>query len=324
MIQDIDEDIYNAVLSSFADDTRLMKALASQNDVQLLQNDLNSVYKWSEINNMQLNGLKFEHNGKNEELKPYSVYYSDTRDQIETKSQVKDFGVTLDVDMSFNQHIKNQINKVKSISSWIFRTFKTRDKDVMLTLWKSLAIPHLDYCSQLWSPSKRCLIQELELLQKSFLNGIPSLSHLNYWEKLNQLKIYSLGRRRDRYRIIYTWCILEVEDIAPNFNYNDEADDVHSYTNQRLGRKCNLKAINVKHKNIWRGCLSQEAPRLFNALPKSLRNLTNCTKQTFKQHLDQFLSTLPDELLLPNYFNFRRADSNSTTVMVNHRIQRIG
>eukprot|EP00111_Clytia_hemisphaerica_P007282 TCONS_00021157-protein len=142
--------------------------------------------------------------------------------------------------MSYNQHIKNQINKVKSISSWIFRTFKTRDKDVMLTLWKSLAIPHLDYCSQLWSPSKRCLIQELELLQKSLLNGIPSLSHLNYWEKLNQLKIYSLERRRDRYRIIYTWCILE--DIAPNFNYNDEADGVHSYTNQRLGRKCNLKA----------------------------------------------------------------------------------
>ena len=324
MIQDIDEEIYHAVLSSFADDTRLMKELSSQDDVQLLQNDLNSVYKWSEINNMPLNGLKFEHMlyGKNEELKPYSVYYSDTQDQIETKSQVKDLGVTLDVDMSYNQHIQNQINKVKSISSWIFRTFKTRDTDVMLTLWKSLAIPHLDYCSQLWSPSKRCLIQQLEQLQKSFLNGIPSLNHLNYWEKLNQLKIYSLERRRDRYRIIYTWCILE--NIAPNFNYNDEAGGMHSYTNQRLGRKCNLKAVNVKHRNIWRDCLSQEGPRLFNALPKSLRNLTNCTKQTFKQHLDQFLKTLPDEPLLPNYFNFRRADSNSVSVMVNHRIQRIG
>ena len=52
---------------------------------------------------MPLNGLKFEHMlyGKNEELKPYSVYYSDTQDQIETKSQVKDLGVTLDVDMSY-------------------------------------------------------------------------------------------------------------------------------------------------------------------------------------------------------------------------------
>ena len=62
---------------------------------------------------MPLNGLKFEHMlyGKNEEINPYSVYYSDTQDQIETKSQVKDLGVTLDVDMSYNQHIQNQINK---------------------------------------------------------------------------------------------------------------------------------------------------------------------------------------------------------------------
>eukprot|EP00111_Clytia_hemisphaerica_P004461 TCONS_00012762-protein len=84
------------------------------------------VYKWSEINNMQLNGLKFEHMryGKNEELKPNSVYYSDTHDQIETKNKVKDLGVTLDVD-SYSQHIQNQISKVKGISS--FRTFKTRN-----------------------------------------------------------------------------------------------------------------------------------------------------------------------------------------------------
>ena len=45
MIQDIDEEIYHAVLSSFADDTRLMKELSSQDDVQLLQNDLNSVVR---------------------------------------------------------------------------------------------------------------------------------------------------------------------------------------------------------------------------------------------------------------------------------------
>ena len=270
MIQDIDEEIYHAVLSSFADDTRLMKEVSSQNDVQLLQNDLHSVYNWSDTNNMQLNGLKFEHMcyGKNEELKSQSVYFSDTQNPIETKNQVKDLGVTLDVDMTYDQHIQNQINKVKAISSWIYRTFKTRDPDVMLTLWKSLAIPHLDYCSQLWSPSKRCSIQQLENLQKSFLNGIPSMKHLNYWEKLKKLKIYSLERRRERYRVIYTWCILE--NIVPNFNYNNEQGGVHSYTNQRLGRKCHLKAVNVRHKNVWRDCLSQEGPRLFNVLPKSI------------------------------------------------------
>ena len=91
MIQDIDEDIYHAVLSSFADDTRLMKDVSSQHDVQFLQNDLDSVYKWSDINNMQLNGLKFEHMcyGKNEELKSQSIYFSDSTHTAKLKPKTK-------------------------------------------------------------------------------------------------------------------------------------------------------------------------------------------------------------------------------------------
>ena len=132
--------------------------------------------------------------------------------------------------MTYDQHIQNQIEKVKNINAWIYRTFKTRDRCVMLTLWKSLVIPHLDYCSQLWSPSKRYLIQQLESLQKSFLNGLPSLRHLNYWEKLQEVNLYSLERRRERYRILYTWNILEGN--VPNFNYADRKGGIFGYTNQ--------------------------------------------------------------------------------------------
>ena len=154
MIHDIDEEVYHSVLSSFADDTRLMKDISNISDVQRLQNDLDAVYKWTESNNMALNGLKFEHikYGKNQNQKEHSTYLSDTNNQIEAKSQVKDLGVVMDNNMNYAQHIQGQIEKVKGISAWIYRTFRTRDAHVMLTIWKSLAIPHLDYCSQLWSP----------------------------------------------------------------------------------------------------------------------------------------------------------------------------
>ena len=233
--------------------------------------------------------------GKNEELKEQSNYCSDTGSPIETKSMVKDLGITLDVNTTYDKHIENQIDKVRSISSWIYRTFQTRDASVMLTLWKTLAVPHIDYCSQLWSPSKRYLIQQLETLQKSFLNGIPALRDLNYWEKLKTLKLYSLERRRERYRIIYTWNILEKN--VPNFNYSDIKGGIFSYQSQRLGPKCHLKDVNVKHKNIWKCSLSEQGPRLFNSLPRYIRDLTNCSKEHFKKQLDQrldhFLSTLP-------------------------------
>ena len=213
---------------------------------------------------------------------------------------------------------KVSISKVNSISAWITRVFTSRDPSVMLTLWKSLVLPHLDYCSQLWAPAKRGDIQKLEMLQKSFLRKINGVKHLNYWEQLKHLKLYSLERRRERYRILYTWYI--IEGIVPNFN-NNNGGGITYYINQRLGRKCHLKAVNSgPNKRIWRGSLSEEGPKLFNVLPKNLRNMTKCTKDYFKKNLDQFLSHIPDEPLVQNYVTMRRADSNSLVDMVKLRI----
>ena len=80
----------------------------------------------------------------------------------------------------------------------------------MLTLWKSLVLPILDYCSQLWSPSNKGLIQQIESIQQSFTRkiAIGNLTN-NYWDRLSHLKLYSLQRRRERYAIIYVWKILE-------------------------------------------------------------------------------------------------------------------
>ena len=95
MISDIDEKIKHSILSSFADDTRLMKAISCAADVSLLQDDLDIVYDWTSINNMELNGKKFEHiaYGKNEQLTGHSVYKSNVQQPIEIKSAVKDIGI---------------------------------------------------------------------------------------------------------------------------------------------------------------------------------------------------------------------------------------
>ena len=209
-------------------------------------------------NNISLNGSKFKHlpYGKNHQLRSHSTYHSDTGGVIQSKEAVKDLGVLLSSDLTYNSHIQMIVDRVKGISSWIYQTFKTRDQSIMLTLWKSLVIPHLDYCSQLWSPSKRFLMKDLEGLQKSFLKGVALPQNLNYWEKLKYLNLYSLERRRERYQIIYTWCI--IEGLVPNFNYEDGKGGIYSYINQQLGRKCHLKSVNMKHRNIWKGCLSDK------------------------------------------------------------------
>ena len=52
-------------------------------------------------------------------------------------------------------------------------------------------------------------------------------------------------------------------------------------------------------------------PRLFNVLPVNIRNISGCTVETFKLHLDRFLATVPDEPQVRGYTAMRRAEPNS-------------
>ena len=191
-----------------------------------MQHDLNKIFNWTIKNNMTLNNCKFEHlkYGKDNGTKIFSKYITINGTIINNKKTVKDLGVLMSDDCSFTEHINKVSAKTKDMSSWILRTFTTRDRYVMLTLWKSLVLPHFDYCSQLWSPSSINLIQSLESIQRSFLKKIEGLNSLNYWDQLKTLKLYSLQRRRDRYRIIYVWSILE--GITPNFNHITMGNEV--------------------------------------------------------------------------------------------------
>ena len=44
----------------FADDTRLVGNIASEEDAIEFQKDLNLIYEWAELNNMRFNDKKFE------------------------------------------------------------------------------------------------------------------------------------------------------------------------------------------------------------------------------------------------------------------------
>ena len=59
LIGDINKDVNEAFLSSFADDTRIGRQIGSQNDSELLQKDLCAVYNWTRDNNMELNASNF-------------------------------------------------------------------------------------------------------------------------------------------------------------------------------------------------------------------------------------------------------------------------
>ena len=194
---DIDKDVSSSV-SLFCDDTRVMRSVNNEEQVEELQNDLDTIYDWQEKNNMLFNAKKFElmRYGPNEELKHSTNYLTPNYEEIiEVKETLRDLGVIMSDKATFTEHIKHVCLKVKQKSGWILQTFHSRDTTFLKFMWKSLIQGHIDYCSQLYMPNKKSEMQNIENLQRWFTKKIPEVRDLNYWQRLKALHMYSQERR---------------------------------------------------------------------------------------------------------------------------------
>ena len=319
LISDIDKNVLHSFVSSFADDTRIGKEISSAEDTHLLQEDINHVFTWAEDNNMEFNEEKFQliRYGTNKDIKTQTKYETISGKEIEQSNDVKDLGVFMSDDLSFESHHQRKINEARRLSGWVLRVFKTREQLLMLTLFKSLILPRIEYCCILTSPFKAGEISDIEGIQRSFTAQIENVKHLNYWERLQYLKLYSLERRRERYIVIYTWKILE--GLVPNFSTN--SSKTTCYWSDRHGRKCKIPtlrhrgSVGTKREHF----LSVKGPRLFNTLPSHLRNCAGQSLAVFKSQLDKFLKNIPDEPGLPGYAQSRVARTNSLVDQVRYR-----
>ena len=96
--------------------------------------------------------------------KPSSQYLSPDGKEIEEKQHLRDLGVELSNDLSFNLHIENTVAAANKLAGWALRSFRRRSRYVMLTIWKTTIQSKLDYCSQLWSPNDQGLISSQKLI----------------------------------------------------------------------------------------------------------------------------------------------------------------
>jgi hypothetical protein len=317
LIGDINQDVAHSFISSFADDTRIGKGVNSAEDAEQLQLDLQQVYQWAISNNMDFNTSKFEllRYGNDQDLKNQTCYKSNMKTTITEKQSVKDLGILMSNSGEFKDHISKVVGTVRDISAWILRSFKSRSPTLMLQLWKSMVIPHLDYCSQIWNPHNVSDIQQLEELQKSYVRRIGGFRHMDYWDALKKLGLYSLQRRRERYQIIYVWTILE--GISPNIMADNGLPLITAKSTARRGRTIPLPAVKrTKYSNLRYNSFPYHGARLYNKMPNSLRSLTQISKNKFKACLDSILKGVYDEPQILQYTSCRRAPSNSLIDMM--------
>ena len=276
MLADINKDISESNLISFAEDTRIYSQINDVTDCDTLQQDLNHVYDWASTNNMFFNAQKFYYvsSSPNKYSSLSNVYINPEYNIISPSSN--DF------------HVASVYKRCSNLTGWILRTFNTRETITMMTLFKSLVLSRLDYASQLWSPHFLKSIYLMEKVQRSFTKHITGIKNKPYDERLKLLNLYFVQRRRDRYQIIYLWKI--IEGFVPNLS-----TPITCTYSERRGRSCV-----VSHVNMGRlGTLSYNSfrwrsIRMFNKLPKYVRIVSSCSVDKFKSQLDKHLRNIVD------------------------------
>ena len=307
MIGDIDKSVLTAFLSSFADDTRVGHGIKTMEDLEKFQKDLDNIYEWASKNNMKFNSSKFECIRYGEEKFPTVKQLNDQGEMIEAREHVKDLGIHMSQDCTFGFHIRNVAVATKGLCNWVLRVFQTRDEMSMKKLFTYLIRSKLEYGCQIWNPTKKQEIVELEMVQRQFIKRIEDMEHLTYPEQLKKLKFYSLERRRERYLIIYLWKMME--NLVP------KCIDLKRRNGGRNGRSFRLpllcRTASTRLKTIRDESFFVQSVKLFNSLPRNIRDLKGCSVEAFKKELDKFLQKLPDAPLIPGYTASSLVGSNS-------------
>ena len=160
------------------------------------------------------------------------------------------------------------------MAGYILRTFMIRNPEPLMMLFKTLVLPHIEYCCIIWNPYLKKEINMLEQIQRSFTSKVEGVNNKNYYERLKELKLYSLERRRDRYIILYIFKIINNMVPNPGISYKFSA---------RRGRILTSPSIistNTHESTLIHPSFLRRAPRILNALPKELRNSSAITLPT--------------------------------------------
>ena len=180
---------------------------------------------------------------------------------------------------------------------WVLRTFETKEALPMVTLFTSIIRPKVEYGCQIWSPTKRQEMVEIEMVQRQFIKRKEGIKDLTYPEQFKKLKLYLLERRREIYLIIYLRKVME--GLVP------VCVALKSRNRGRNGRSIKLPLLSrnasARVKTLREGSFFILSVKIFNVLPRSIKDLSGCSMEKFKRQLDKFLMELPDAQLIPGY-----------------------
>ena len=114
----------------------------------------------------------------------------------------------IDDELKFHQHTSAVAKKANQVLGLIKKSFKSRDKQIMSTLFKTMVIPHIEYGNGIWGPHYQSDIRKIESIQRRATKVIDHLKYKPYEDRLKALTLPSLVYRRKRGDMIQMYKIM--------------------------------------------------------------------------------------------------------------------
>ena len=261
----------------FADDTKSFREITDVADMNMMQNDLHLMEKWSKTWLLKFHPEKCVVMSGGIWWNIIQAYpYELLSTGLEHVLEEKDLGIIIDSELTFEAHIEAKLGTANQMLGLIRRSLTCCTAEIVIPLYKAFVRQHLEFGVAVWGGFiKRRHLHAIERIQMRATRIEESVKGMPYEERLRKLKLPTITYRRARGLMMEVWKHINSYDtavISPTFQFTRSA----RYPLQ-------LKRFNSK------GSQSKSfyhlAPALWNDLPLAVRE-TEC-RNTFKNRLDK-------------------------------------
>lgn len=160
-------------VNMFADDTILWLAgVDRQSMSDHFKTDIDKLSQYFKMCKLMVNVSKTKCMIMTKETTPFDWRLDIDNQQIERVSEMKYLGVIIDEKLTFKPNTEFAKKKIAKKVYFLQRMKRRIDKDTKLTLYKTLIVPHIDYCSTMLLLANESEYREIQVICNRALRSI--------------------------------------------------------------------------------------------------------------------------------------------------------